>query len=353
MRAATDDAPSERLVRHVFWKYPLLAVILTALIAAVAFATGSPDSPRATIAGAASSDPGGAVLAFTQELDGTSSSGGNTQEYGMGPPAQVFILGPLHAALPLLGSVSVTGMPHLGEADVSRALSTYGAAGAEQRMAWAMSYQTALGTITPQASGQTAMGMLSGMSTASPDFAKLRTLRGDFGPVPTLEEADLFLAQTGYLEQYLQAADPGHSFQLTNIWLYDHPQMLNTAVAQGLTDDQWGMVKERGFPVGPWYLAIPAVFHVYLPFGSTGVGFMLWNLLFAFLLLFAVPLLPGLRSLPSRLKLYRFIYRYPTRGELERIALAEDRAMARGSGAWRPRKRSIEPAGRGLEEGMA
>lgn len=36
------------------------------------------------------------------------------------------------------------------------------------------------------------------------------------------------------------------------VWLYDHPTLLNTALAKGLTDDQWGMVKERGFPVGPW-----------------------------------------------------------------------------------------------------
>ncbi|MEO6891130.1 MAG: hypothetical protein ABI456_16835 [Ktedonobacteraceae bacterium] len=95
----------------------------------------------------------------------------------------------------------------------------------------------------------------------SPDFSKIDTLKGDFGPIPVLVKADLQLAQNGYLEQYLQAMDPGHAYHLTNIWLYDHLQMLNTAVGQGLTD-QWGMVKERGFSVGPWYLFIPAVFHV-------------------------------------------------------------------------------------------
>ncbi len=65
--------------------------------------------------------------------------------------------------------------------------------------------------------------------------------------------------------------------------------MLNTAVDQGLTDDQWGMVKERGFSVGPWYLIIPAVIHVKLPGGEGGPGFILWNLLFAAILLFVVP----------------------------------------------------------------
>jgi len=159
--------------------------------------------------------------------------------------------------------------------------------------------------------------------TASPDYSKIGTLKGDFGPVPVLDEADLHLAQSGYLEQYLQSVDSGHSYHLTNIWLYDHPNMLNTAVDQGLTDDQWGMVKERGFPVGPWYLSIPAVFHVYFPGGATGQGFILWNLLFAAILLFFVPLVPGVRDLPRYLKLYRFIYRYPTPGELEKPELRE------------------------------
>jgi hypothetical protein len=106
--------------------------------------------------------------------------------------------------------------------------------------------------------------------------------------------------------------------------------MLNTAVDQGLTDDQWGMVKERGFPVGPWYLSIPAVFHVYFPSGATGQGFVLWNLLFAAILLFVVPLVPGIRDIPRYLKLYRFIYHYPTPGELDQPAFVERHGSTHG-----------------------
>jgi hypothetical protein len=166
---------------------------------------------------------------------------------------------------------------------------------------------------------------------ASPDYSKITTLQGDFGPIPVLVTADLQLAQEGYLEEYLQSVEPGHAFHLVNIWLYDHPQMMSTAVDPGLTDDQWGMVKERGFPVGPWYLFIPAVFHVYFPGGTTGQGFVLWNLLFAAILLFFVPLVPGVRDLPRYLKLYRFIYRYPIKGELEKPALRERHGTTHGS----------------------
>ena len=312
---ARSDAPPDRLVRHVFWKYPLLSLVMLVVVAALAAIVGSPNYPRDTIAGVTKVNPGGAVLAFTQELDGTASSSGNAQEFGIGDPGEAFVLGPLRSAAPLLGAVSVKDLPSLQASDVSQAISSYDGASTDQRSKWAAEYHKALGTIMP--TGGDAMG------TASPDAAKVGALKGDFGPVPMLVEADTYLAQTGYLEANLQSSDPGHAFHLTNIWLYDHPNMLNTAVDQGLTDDQWGMVKERGFSVGPWYLAVPSIFHVYFPQGATGQGFVLWNVAFAVILLFVVPLVPGLRSLPRYLKLYRFIYRYPRPNEMDGVELRE------------------------------
>jgi hypothetical protein len=309
--AKASDRPPERLVRHVFWKYPILSVVMLVVVAAVAFAVGSPNWPRDTIASVTRANPGGAILAFTQELDGTATSSGNAAEYGMGDPGQVFVLGPLRQVAPLW------------RADFRAALATYDAASPQQQLAWAKAYDNALGTITPSGGGN--MG-----GTSGPDYMKIDTLKGDFGPVPVIVKADLLLAQNGFLEQYLQAVDPGHSFHLVNIWLYDHPNLLNTAVAQGLTDDQWGMVKERGFPVGPWYLFVPAVFHVELPGGATGQGFVLWNLLFAAILLFVVPLVPGVRDIPRYLKLYRLIYRYALSGELEKPALVERHGATHG-----------------------
>jgi hypothetical protein len=313
----TSDRPPERLVRHVFWKYPLLSMVLLAVVAIVAAFVGSPNYPRSTIAVAANGDPGGAIMAFTQELDGTSSSAANATEFGMGDPGQVFVVQPLQKYELLLGT------------DVTLALSTYQLATPDQRQSWAANYDKALGTITP--SGSSAMGGGMGGGTPSPDYSMLDTLTGDFGPIPTLVKADLQLAQGGYLEEYLQSVDPGHSFHLTNIWLYDHPALLNTAVAEGLTDDQWGMVKERGFPVGPWYLIVPAIIHVKLPNGSTGQGFVIDNLAFAFILLFLVPLVPGVRSLPRYLRLYRFIYRYPVKGELEKAEMHERHGATHGN----------------------
>ncbi len=193
-----SDRPSERLVRHVFWKYPVLSLVLLVVVAVLAATVGSPNWPRDSIAGVTKADPGGAVLAFTQELDGTASSSANAAEFGMGDPGQVFVLNPLHQAAPLLG------------ADVGQALATYEGASATQQQTWASNYDKALGTIMPSGGSEMSEG------TPSPDFTKIDTLKGDFGPVPVLLKANVQLAQNGYLEQYLQAVDPGHSFHMTS-----------------------------------------------------------------------------------------------------------------------------------------
>ncbi len=299
-RPASEPAAASLItqhVRHGYWKYPIIALVLAVVLGLLGVFAGSPNSPRATIAGTIRQDPGGAALAFTQELAGTSASAGNQNEFGLGPPGELFVTGPLGSFAPLLGG------------KVAAALAQYRAAPASQQAAWADSYLKALDTITPAA-------MEGGMETAmSLDYAKIGTLHGDFGPVPALVQADVQLAQGGHLEQYLEGREPGHTLHLVTIWLYDHPKMLNDAVANGLTDDQWGMVKERDYNVGPWYLILPSIIHVEFPGGETGTGFVLWNLLIALIFIFALPLVPGVRSLPQKLRLRRLIARYPTPGE--------------------------------------
>lgn len=297
--AGGPSRPPGHWVRHAFWKYPLIAAVLAGALIVVAILAGSPDWPLATLSETDTKDPGGAILAMTMELDGTSASWSNTAEPGMpGTPAETFVLAPVREYAPLLHPHDV----------VAAAVKEYDQAGADQQQMWAANYHQALDGITPM-SGQSEMGGMAAIQ--SPDYMKIDDLTGDFGPVPTIVKADLELAQGGYLDQYLAGVRPGHALHLVNICLYDHPLMINEATANGLTDDQWGMVKERGFAVGPWFLIIPAIIHVKLPGGSTGVGFALWNLLFALLLILALPLVPGLRDLPRRLKLYRLIYRYP------------------------------------------
>src|SRR5262249_25588029 len=122
-------------VRHAYWKYPVIALAVAVLLGLLGVFAGSPNSPRATIATTSGQDPGGAALAFTEELAGTSASAANQQEFGLGPPGAVFVTGPLASFAPLLGG------------GVAAALAGWRAAPASQRAAWAGNYLTALGKI--------------------------------------------------------------------------------------------------------------------------------------------------------------------------------------------------------------
>ncbi|HEV2580724.1 MAG TPA: hypothetical protein VGT44_07710, partial [Ktedonobacteraceae bacterium] len=121
----SGDRPPERLVRHVFWKYPLLSLVLLVVVAVVAATVGSPNWPRDSVESVSKADPGGSILAFTQELDGTSSSASNAQEFGMGAPGDVFVHFPLHQAGWFLGP------------PVQNALATWDAVSPQQRQTWA------------------------------------------------------------------------------------------------------------------------------------------------------------------------------------------------------------------------
>lgn len=190
------------------------------------------------------------------------------------------------------------------------ALSVYEGTSINPQRSWVSNCAAALAKIRPQATG---VGMAA--MTASSRIAGISGAKGDFGPVPQLTRADLLLAQHGYAENYLVGVNPVKFYQLVTIWLHGHLAMLNTAIKNGLTDDQLGMVKERGSAVGPRYLVLPAATRVELPGGTRGSGFLARNPLCARFPVFAVPLVPGLRDLAAKLKLYRSAYRYPTRGD--------------------------------------
>ena len=275
------------IVRHGFWKYPILMIVLLITVVVMGIWVGSPNWPRATIKNSAQMEPGGTIWAVSQELDGASVSYTDPYAYGMKNPAQRLVIGPLESAKWFLSQKQ------------RQALSTYINAPMTKRIEWAKNYDKAIQKTFPVNKSD---------YTPVPKMSNISMLRGNFGPVPVIADTILKLAQNGYLETYFQGISPGNTFEYTNIWLYDRPYMLNTAIRNGLTDDQWGMIKERGFAPGPWYLIIPAVAHVLLPAGSTGPGFIFWNSLFAIFALVLFPLIPGLRNIPKYIGLYKLIY---------------------------------------------
>jgi hypothetical protein len=293
MSSDPQSRPNTRfsLVTHCFWRYPVLALVLALAVALLGFTAGSPFWPRATIAKVAAIQPGGTVWAVAQQLDGSSASNTIAMQPGIHDPAEALVIKPLQSAKWTLSSAQ------------NQALAEYLAAAPAQQQKWAMNYDNAIKKGLGIGSGG-GMGDL----TPVPKMEMINELKGNFGPVPVMAKTILELAGNGYLETYFQGVSPYHVYQYTNIWLYDEPHMLNTAIHNGLTDDQWGMIKERGYPVGPWYLIFPAIAHVLLPSGSTGPGFIFWNGVIAIFFVVIFPLIPGLRDIPDKLKLYRFVY---------------------------------------------
>jgi Na+/proline symporter len=84
----TETTSEAQHVRHCYWKYPVIALVLAVALGLLGVFAGSPNSPRATIAATARQDPGGAALAFTQELAGTSASAATRTNSGWGHRAR-------------------------------------------------------------------------------------------------------------------------------------------------------------------------------------------------------------------------------------------------------------------------
>jgi len=275
------------VVVHGYWKYPILMVGLLVAVITAGVWLGSPLSPRATIKSSALQEPGGTIWAVSQQLDGSAVSYTDPYAYGMKDPAQRLVLDPLESARWFLSQRQ------------RQALNTYLRAPVSDRVNWARNYDKAIQKNFP---------VSKSAYTPVPKMSDIAMLQGNFGPVPVMADTILSLAQKGYLETYFQGTSPENVFEYTDVWLYDQPLLLNTAIRNGLTDDQWGMIKERGFVPGPWYLIIPAIFHVKFPGGSTGLGFMFWNSLLAIFVVVLFPLIPGLKDIPRYLGLYKLIY---------------------------------------------
>ena len=293
MSSDPQSRPNTRfsLVTHCFWRYPVLALVLALAVVLLGFTAASPFWPRTTIAKVAAIQPGGTVWAVAQQLDGSSASYIIAMQPEIHDPAEALVIKPLQSAKWALSSAQ------------NQALAQYLAATPAQQKEWAMNYDNAI---------QKGLGIGSGGGmgdlTPVPKMDMINKLEGNFGPVPVMAKTILELARNGYLETYFQGVSPYHVYQYTNIWLYDEPHMLNTAVHNGLTDDQWGMIKERGYTVGPWYMIFPTIAHVELPSGDTGPGFIFWNGVIALFFVVIFPLVPGLRDIPKKLKLYRLVY---------------------------------------------
>ncbi len=272
----------------------LLAVVLTILFS-------SPDERPTTIRGWSRSAPVDFVTTALSELDGTSvtatygppynnaSSGQHilfihlAKWFGIAHPintAEDYVIDPLR---------SVFDDPRL-----QQAVHTYRAASGKTQAAWTTAYGNALQKATTQSA-------VTHLSAAR------------FGPVPTMMDGLLNLAQNGGLDGDLLSNKQFYSTDYTKILMLiaDGGFLASRAQAEHLLGTQWGMMNETGSYPGQGWLWLYTLWYQIKPFSTSAnadilVMAMMGVLSLAFVL---VPFLPGVRDLPRKVPIYRLIWR--------------------------------------------
>ncbi len=277
----------------------LLAVSLLTVVLSAIFS--SPDVPQVTLSTWAKAAPNDFVATAATELDGTSG----TATYGapythtpgaaqkIGPVSLQHITGvtiPVDTATDFVVR-PLQGVP--GDSELTSALDTWTAASAGTRTQWAAAYDDAL---------QKAPGG---------DPAKVAT--GDYGPVPVMLDRLLGMARSGGLDGALLTEGSFFQTDYTKPLLFvaDGSYLEDRARAEHLGGDQWGMMNETGNYPGQAWLWLYTFWYQVKPFSTSGnADALVWGLMALLTLAFVcVPFIPGVRSLPKRLRVYRLIWR--------------------------------------------
>jgi hypothetical protein len=276
----------------------LLAVTALTLLFSALFS--SPDVRPVTIAGWAAADPKDLLATAVSELDGTSGVATYGPPYtnvaGAGQnvigglslqrlagvqipidPARAFVLGPL-------------SIPAHTDPTLARALLAYERAPAAQRQAWATAYGKAI---------ESGKG--------------INLTPGNYGPVPTLMAAYLQMAQSGGLDAALNSTGRFYQSNFTKslLFLADGTYLEDLASKQNLLGEQWGMMNETGNYPGQAWLWLYTFWYQIPPFStSENADAQIWGIMGVLSLLFVlIPFIPGVRSIPKWIPLYKLIWR--------------------------------------------
>jgi hypothetical protein len=273
----------------------LLAVLLTVLFS-------SPDDKPSTVAQWSRTMPVDFVTTATAELDGTSG----TAEYG--PPynhngsgqhmafvelqkwlgvshpvntANDYVIDPLR---------SVPGNPAL-----QSAISTYQAAPASTQKGWSEAYSKALEKATVGPSGAVVVPA------------------GEYGPVPLMMNSLLALAQSGGLDGALLTSSQFYQTDYTKplLFMSDGGLLAARAEQQHLLGTQWGMMNETGSYPGQVWLWLYTLWYQVEPFkASHNADALVMLVMTALSLAFvSIPLIPGVRSIPRWIPIYKLIWK--------------------------------------------
>jgi len=167
-------------------------------------------------------------------------------------------------------------------------------------------------SMTPAARTQAATAYADALAKA-PNGDPSAVAAGNYGPVPELAAALLRLAQSGGLEGSLTSSGDFYGGDQTRsmLLLADGAYLEDTAVADHLGGDQWGMMNEVGnYPGQPWMWLYTFWYQV-KPFStSENADAQVWMLMMGLtLVLMFLPWIPGVRSIPRWIPIHRLVWR--------------------------------------------
>ncbi len=304
--ASPDDAAPWQgpWVRYDLVKEFVIALVaVTALAVVLTILFSSPDDPATTIQSWAKADPGDFLATAVTELNGTSDVATYGPPYNNATGASQKI-GPIsleeavgvHIPIDTAKDYVIEPLKEIpSDPRLKLALAAYRAAPPSLQSAWAGAYEEAL----PKARFLRGVPILPS---------------GRYGPVATMMGSLLGLAQSGGLDGALVAAN--HRFYETNytkplLFLAGGTYFEERAESQHLLGTQWGMMNETGGFPGQVWLWLYTFWYQIEPFKSSENADLLVFLIMGVLslALICTPFIPGLRTLPRHLRVYRAIWR--------------------------------------------
>ncbi|MHB8379329.1 MAG: hypothetical protein ACYDB2_05345 [Acidimicrobiales bacterium] len=276
-------------------------VVVGLLTIALAVVFGSPDEPAVTVKTWSNATPVDFAMTALSELNQTSRSARYGAPYNTASVGQK--LGPLELAkwvgarIPINTArdfvinplTSLTDQPTL-TADLQQ----WKTASAGTRASWLASYTKASSHL------KYVNGQVKVSATNS-------------GPVPVFINDLTSMARTGALDQALvtQSGFYTTDFTLPLLFLADGSYLAGLAHHQHLTGNQWGMMNETGNYPGQAWLWLYTFWYQIAPFNaSANADVLVWGLMMGLsVVLLLVPFIPGLRSIPRKIRIYRVIWR--------------------------------------------
>lgn len=279
--------------------------IVLALVVACAAIFGAPYSPAITIRQVAKTEPRALVATAARDLLGQSrldrrgppyQADGTYQHLGWFAPEKW--LGVTHPVdPPVVDVLQPLQRATLLDPALGTALQRWRASSAAQRQAWGSAFEAGL----PHA-------VLTGTSTLALPAASAAAS----GPLPTMMDAELALARAGLLAAAIDGPGDVYHYNVQNSVLFLQGDVLHQIAAKrDLLGSQWGILHEEGPYPGPWWVAPYAFLYQIPPYSTSPNGDLMaaGTMAGLFLLLLLLPLLPGVRELPHRLRVYRLIWR--------------------------------------------